>query len=141
VALLVLVDARPPSPGVPAEIAEEDLEGLLRAELAGAGAAALTAALPALRDRVRAHLRAFGDYRPRPLACPVALFLAADRPPGETAGPAALWRPLAPGGLAVETLPGNHFSLLQEPRVAILAESIRLRLEKLEGASNASESP
>src|SRR5439155_12857460 len=49
VALLVLVDARPPSPGVPAESTDEDLEGLLRAELAGAGAAALTAALPVLR--------------------------------------------------------------------------------------------
>jgi len=138
VALLVLIDSRPPSPGGEPDVA--DLEGLLRAELAGAGAAALEAELSSLLPRVRAYLRALCEYRPRPLACRVALFLAADRPRGETAGLAALWRALSPRGLEVETLPGNHFTLLREPAVAALARSIRSRLETLEGASNG-ESP
>jgi amino acid adenylation domain-containing protein len=151
VALLVLVDSRPPSPGF-AGFAEADLQvddaaldDLLRAELAGAGSAVVAAELPVLRARVRAHLQALRDYRPGPLAGPAALFLAAGRPAAENADTVAAWLSLAPGGLAVETLPGDHFSLLREPGVAALGERIRRRLATMEsfptGDPDGSESP
>jgi thioesterase domain-containing protein len=58
----------------------------------------------------------------------VALFLAQDRPGGETADAAALWRPLAGGGLEVDTVPGDHFSLLREPAVEALAAKLQEKL-------------
>ena len=95
VALLVLIDSRPPDPAA----------------------------------AIHARLEALGSYRPGPVNGPVALFLAGDRPRGEDADLAALWRPLTLGGLDVETLPGDHFSLLQEPAVAALAGKIQQKID------------
>ncbi len=124
VGLLTLLDSRPPDGSVP-EIDDASLDALLRAE---SGAAS-----PELRAVVRAHLAALRTYRPQPLTCPVLLFLAADRPDGETADRAALWSSLALGGLDVETLPGDHFSLLTAPSVDVLAAKLGARLSS-EGA-------
>jgi len=110
IALLVLIDSRPPDPA--AVIPD------LRDEVPD----------PDLRAAVRARLAALRSYRPGPLRGPVALFLAGDQPREEDVDLAALWRPLAPGGLAVETLPGDHFTLLQEPAVAALAERIQQKI-------------
>ncbi len=110
VALLALIDSRPPDPAAAiADLGDE---------------------IPDLA--LRARLEAARSYRPGPVAGPVALFLAGDRSRAENAEAAALWLPLAPGGLDVEILPGDHFSLLREPGVAALAESIRRRLETLD---------
>lgn len=95
VALLVLIDSRPPDPAA----------------------------------AIRARLEALRSYRPGPVNGPVALFLAGDRPGGEDADLASLWRPLTLGGLDVETLPGDHFSLLQEPAVAALAGKIQQKID------------
>jgi len=135
VGLLALLDSRPPDPGA----AVPDLGGALGGTVPNAD----------LRAAVHARLEALRSYRPGPLAGPVVLFLAGDHPREEAAGLAALWRPLAPGGLAVETLPGDHFSLLREPAVAVLADKIRRRWARLdlpedeltEGASYGGESP
>jgi amino acid adenylation domain-containing protein len=121
VALVALLDTRPPAPDAPfPEVDDTTLDELLRSESGETG--------PELRAVVRAHLDALRAYRPEPLACPVLLFLAADRPHGETIDRAALWLPLARGGLAVETLPGDHFSLLAPPAVDELAVKLRARL-------------
>ena len=115
VGLLVLLDSRPPDP----ESAPPSLDGaVLDADL---------------RATIEGHLQALHSYRPRPLACPVALFLAQDRPDGKTADTAALWRPLAGGGLSVETVPGDHFSLLREPAAETLAERLREALANVWG--------
>jgi thioesterase domain-containing protein len=119
---LVLVDSRPPGATSP-EPDDATLDAFLRAE-----ARADEADLPALRAVVRAHLRTLRGYRPEPVACPVTLFLAEDRPGGETADGAAPWRPLTPGGLEVETLPGDHFHLLTGPGVDLLAAKLRAKL-------------
>ena len=126
VGLLVLIDSRPPDPHDPAP---PDLdEGTLDALLTTAGPAEAVD-FPALRAAARTHLQALREYRPRPVASPVILFLAAERRGETAAGRAALWRPLAPGGLRVETLPGDHFHLLTGDAVEILAARLAASLE------------
>ena len=131
VELLVLVDSRPPGSGGLAAPEPDDatLDSFLRSE-----ARTEEADLPALRAVVRAHLRALRAYHPEPVACPVTLFLAEDRPEGETADVAALWHPLAPGGLEVEILPGDHFHLLAGPGVDLLPARLHTRLAATPGA-------
>src|SRR6185369_9125326 len=107
----------------PPEPDNATLDSFLRAE-----ARAEEADLPALRAVVRAHLRALRAYRPEPVACPVTLFLAEDRPAGETADSTALWQPLTPGGLEIEIMPGDHFLLLTVPGVDLLAARLHARL-------------
>jgi amino acid adenylation domain-containing protein len=132
VGLLVLIDSRPHDPHAPLspDLGDAAIDALLGADL-GAGARAQEESLPGLRAVVRAHLQALRGYRTQPVAAPVALFLAADRRDrGEAgaAGRAALWRPLAPGGLEVEILPGDHFHLLTGPAADLLAAKLRARL-------------
>jgi surfactin synthase thioesterase subunit len=128
VGLLALVDSRPSDPAEPLlEPGDSDLDAFLRAE-----SGAREGDLPALRSTVRSHLRALRDYRPLPLACPVALFLAGERPHGETADRAGVWRPLAQGPFEVETVPGDHFQLLTEPAVEILGAKLLARLGKID---------
>jgi thioesterase domain-containing protein len=131
VALVALIDSRPPEgsaqPAVPDGAA---LDALLRAEVVGA-AGLSPPELSAYHDTMRAHLDALRGYRLRPLACPVTLFVAAERPAGEREDRAALWRPFAAGGFQVEPVPGDHFSILREPAVVLLAERLRQRLAGL----------
>ncbi|MFL6199271.1 MAG: AMP-binding protein, partial [Thermoanaerobaculia bacterium] len=82
------------------------------------------ALLVLLDSRPHTRLEALRDHRPQPLDCPVALFQAE----GTTDDLAALWRPLALGGLEVDTVPGDHFGLLTAPAVDVLAVKL---LEKL----------
>jgi len=82
------------------------------------------ALLVLLDSRPHTRLEALRDHRPQPLDCPVVLFQAE----GTTDDLAALWRPLAQGGLKIETVPGDHFGLLTAPAVDVLAARL---LEKL----------
>ena len=114
VGLVVLLDSRPPELG--AEIPEPEIADVDSH----------------LRASVRAHLQSLRTYRQRPLACPVVLFLAGDRSPDEAADLAAVWQPLTLGGLEVETVPGDHHSLLREPGVGVLATKLWKKLAKAE---------
>nr|MDP9120375.1 thioesterase domain-containing protein [Acidobacteriota bacterium] len=128
VALLALIDSRPPDPAESLPVPDDaTLLPLLRAETGAA-----EAELPALLATVRSHLSALSEYRPSPLHCPVSLFLAERRPSGETADRAGLWRPLARGPFEVEPVPGGHFDLLEEPAVGILAAKLKRRLARIE---------
>ncbi|HEV8577638.1 MAG TPA: amino acid adenylation domain-containing protein [Thermoanaerobaculia bacterium] len=114
VGLVILLDSRPPGPDfAPPKLGDSDLD-------------------PHLRAVVDGHLQALRTYRPRPLACPVALFLAEQRPRDEAVDLAALWRPFARGKLDVETVPADHFHLLAAPAVEVLAAKLRQRLEQTE---------
>jgi aspartate racemase len=59
---------------------------------------------------------------------PVTLFRAID----EIAfyEPDLGWGEMTPGGLEIYDIPGNNVSLLQEPRVQVLAEKLKARIDK-----------
>ncbi|MFC7475489.1 AMP-binding protein [Dankookia sp. GCM10030260] len=72
-----------------------------------------------------AHLRAQDRYRPRRRPMPIAVFRAAVQPVRGLAGDRALgWGTVAASGAMVDVVPGNHVSMIEEPRVAKLAAAL-----------------
>jgi thioesterase domain-containing protein len=105
----------------------ERLDLLLR-EATGAGA--LPAGLGSgqvrrLVEVFQANLEAAAAYAPGPAggSPPRAILYQTAERPEQAAG----WRELLGGGLDVEALAGDHYSLLREPTVAHLAERLRAR--------------
>lgn len=102
------------------------LEAELRAD--GILPAELTAAQVDRRLQVfKANVRAAEDCRPRSFPGWVDLFLASASPQVQER-----WRPLAAGGLNVEVVPGDHYSILSPPNVSILGARLSDRLERAE---------
>ncbi|RKH74771.1 non-ribosomal peptide synthase/polyketide synthase [Corallococcus aberystwythensis] len=71
-----------------------------------------------------------------PYTGPAELFQAAVHAGDPSRAAEGGWSTWTPGGLTVSQVPGDHFSLLQEPHVATLAERITLRLRALDGSGN-----
>jgi thioesterase domain-containing protein len=67
---------------------------------------------------IRANLRALARYVPGPYDGPVTLFPAAASLPGVAAQ--ARWQELA-AGLEVHDVPGDHYTMLEQPHVPVLA--------------------
>ncbi|HVT15608.1 MAG TPA: amino acid adenylation domain-containing protein [Thermoanaerobaculia bacterium] len=146
VALVALLDTTLPSPrtlrtlrtlqtlrgpaGEPSRRDDVSLSALLRAE--PGGAALDQRQLDRLLAVVEAHLHAFAAYRPRPLACPVALLGAEERPPAAGAGArgVAAWRRLARGPFHYRRIPGDHYAMLREPRVSHVATELEALLAR-----------
>ncbi len=120
----------------PVPVTREELDGLagpadrldfLLARAIEAGILPPDADLPRLRRIVelyQANQRAARAYLPLPTRCPIHLLAAA-------AGPLPsrldLWKPVAEGGLEVQILPGDHYTLLRPPAVdGLAAELARL---------------
>ncbi len=86
-----------------------------------------------LFELFRTPRRALGRYRPSPYPGRLTLLLA-DRPvaggrlDGRRPHPAAAWTRLARGGAELESLPGDHYSILRAPAVAALAAALARRL-------------
>jgi thioesterase domain-containing protein/acyl carrier protein len=86
----------------------------------------------------RRNLRAARAYRPRPYGGPLALVRSEATVSAGSAGAGsegpdqteAGWAALAGGGLTVEVLPGNHYSLLRPPHATALGHWLRRRLLK-----------
>ncbi|MCB1057882.1 MAG: hypothetical protein KDD11_20465, partial [Acidobacteria bacterium] len=125
----------------------EALEGLGREELLDHLVSRLRRSSPAyasldrassksLFEVCKANLEALAAYQPEPWGGPAALFLAAERAAAGGAGEVvAYWRRLLAPGTAIERLPGDHRSVLEEPLVRQLAASMRQRLlEVTDGA-------
>ena len=76
-----------------------------------------------------AHLSAHTRYLPRTYPGGLVLF----RPPlparHRDSDPALGWRSVAVGGVDIEEIPGGHVPILSEPRVQILAQRLRLRIQ------------
>jgi len=73
----------------------------------------------------RAQLVAAGRYCPQAYAGPAVLFQAGSR----RGFSKRQWRLLCPA-LQVEVVPGDHYSMLQQPQVAVLAERLDVYLRK-----------
>jgi amino acid adenylation domain-containing protein len=162
VALLALIDSRPPASG---EL--EDLDAAALAAYVGSDLAALLGrelplspaeirlhpgvdplrhVLDRARDQgllpeeigrerierlarvYRANLRAARQYRPRPFPGSATVFHAS---PAGDLSPAQCdaWREILAGGCESLALTGDHYSILQEPQVGVLAHHLRERLE------------
>jgi amino acid adenylation domain-containing protein len=128
VALLALLDTSLPQGAM-------DFTGLDAAALAALLRAEPGSSTPDPRqlDRllavVHGHLRAFAAYHAAPLACPVALFRARERPAGFGAGlgtgtAVAAWRRLARGPFHLRVTSGDHYGMLREPEVGRLAAAL-----------------
>jgi amino acid adenylation domain-containing protein len=132
-----------PEPSLAQMVAEAQAAGLLPCELGIAEAARLFALF-------RASRQALDRYRPAPYPGRVTLLLARGRPRpaiaaiaangataatgangangGAASDPAAAWGALARGGVEIETLPGDHYSIVRAPAVEALAAALRRRL-------------
>ncbi|OJH34303.1 non-ribosomal peptide synthetase [Cystobacter ferrugineus] len=64
-------------------------------------------------------------YIPRGVAAPVALFRASEEEGSEHEASALGWGPHATGGIQRHVIPGNHFTLLTQPNVRLLAQVLR----------------
>jgi len=127
VPLVALIDPaapvnRPPREGA---AAERELHRLFAHEM---GAGLPSAPLPEDEHERRfqafgRRLRALQAHTPLGYGGPVALFTAAGRRGGAVA--TAAWLALAGGAVAVEKVPGDHYSLLRPPHVATLAARLR----------------
>jgi thioesterase domain-containing protein len=64
-------------------------------------------------------MQAMQQYAPRPYSGPITLFKASEQLSDvrQDLG----WGDLAAGGLVVRTAPGNHYSMLREPHIQVLA--------------------
>jgi thioesterase domain-containing protein len=127
-------------------LAPEELRDLTPAERFGHIAAEMSrlgiageeidgALLARYLEACEARIEAGTSYRPEPCSSPVLLLLAGQRP---VARPEESWRQLAPGGLHVREVSGNHGTMFQEPHVRELAERL---LEHLDSAPIAGSLP
>ena len=67
--------------------------------------------------------KAFRAYRPKPYLGSVLFFQASSRPP-TFCNPVPLWNDATGGRLTVVTVPGDHFTVIREPGVQVLAERL-----------------
>ncbi|MFD9459682.1 type I polyketide synthase [Streptomyces sp. NPDC060027] len=132
--LLVCLDGFvPDTGGLPVGFAPEFLRAGLRAQAEAAlGVGPLARRLrrdAALRRRFAARQAGLLRYRPSPLPCPAVLFKASGEPaaPGGPDGTDRLRARLTGlygGGLRVEPVPGDHWSMLASPHARPLASRI-----------------
>ena len=77
------------------------------------------------RQQLEMNLRAFFDYVPGPYPGRVTLLQARTQPLFASHSRDQGWGKWAEGGVEVRTIPGNHESILREPYVRHLAESLQ----------------
>ena len=70
---------------------------------------------------------AFNNYRPQPYPGRAILFRAIDESHFSTL---ENWNELLVEGLDIYDIPGNHLTILQEPNVSLLAEKMRLHIDR-----------
>ncbi|MFF4658206.1 beta-ketoacyl synthase N-terminal-like domain-containing protein [Streptomyces sp. NPDC001381] len=128
--LLVCLDGFvPDTAGLPVGLAPEFLRAGLRHQaeaLLGVGPLARRLRTdPALRRRFAARQAGLLRYRPRPLPCRAVLFKAAEGlAPGGADRLRARLDGLYGGGLRVEPVPGDHWSMLTAPHAGPLAHGL-----------------
>ncbi|TAG73445.1 MAG: amino acid adenylation domain-containing protein [Oscillatoriales cyanobacterium] len=70
---------------------------------------------------------AFNSYKPQPYPGRAVLFRAKDESHFSTL---ENWKDLAVGGLDIYDIPGDHLSILQEPNVPVLAEKMKVHIDR-----------
>jgi len=76
----------------------------------------------------KGNFRAVNNYRPKPYAGPVGLFTCQEpvsKASQKQSAQTAFWRALAGKALTVKELPGNHFTVLRNPSVVVIANRLK----------------
>jgi len=76
----------------------------------------------------RSNNEAVLAYQPRACSAPLVLFRAAETMDDELTGTTYGWSQLAKGSLEIEVVKGDHFTMLNEPHVSLLAQKLRVHL-------------
>ncbi|MGN6280974.1 thioesterase domain-containing protein, partial [Frateuria sp.] len=84
---------------------------------------------------LEANLRAYASHTPKPYVGEVALLAASDNARPVTA---CDWEHAVHGRVIVEEVPGDHFGMLAQPHVAVLAEALRKHLDRPAGQGDRS---
>jgi thioesterase domain-containing protein len=131
VGLLALIDTHP---GTVLEI-ELDDEALLRqfksdmnAMNGSEGAGLESDHLNRLFQVFRGNAHATVHYEPQPYEGRITYFRASDRLSEYPIDPIDEWRNLAGDGVEVHVAPGNHYTMLKEPAVLVLADWLKVCL-------------
>jgi amino acid adenylation domain-containing protein len=85
--------------------------------------------LQRLAQVFQANMQAFQHYQPAPVDVRIDLIQAKDSIDPARTSHLDEWRRLALGGVAVRTVMGDHYTLLQKPHVGAVAEWLRDRLD------------
>jgi thioesterase domain-containing protein len=75
------------------------------------------------------NIEAMRRYLATPLGCPIVLLRASEELSLAPRDPDLGWGELTRSGVEVLTVPGNHFTMLREPHVQIVAERLRRCLD------------
>ncbi|MDA2920481.1 hypothetical protein MYX76_13480 [Desulfobacterota bacterium AH_259_B03_O07] len=73
---------------------------------------------------LQANIRAILSYVPRTFPGKINLITASEQVQLNPQDPTMGWDKLASEGVELSVIPGNHFTLLKEPRVKLLAEQL-----------------
>ncbi len=85
---------------------------------------------PAYRKILEDNLQLYRDYVPGPYAGRITLFRALTRPLLHTFERDLNWGELVAGGVEICDVPGNHFTLVNEPGMRIIGERLAMALGK-----------
>ncbi|MEV0368830.1 amino acid adenylation domain-containing protein [Streptomyces sp. NPDC050636] len=107
-------------------------------DIAPESTAALRTAIaedPLIRGVVMQTNLALASYYPKPCAADIIYFLAAER--DEVLDPRAgeWWANYCEGEMEMHTVPGNHFSVMEEPQIAQIAELLISHWNRTEGVN------
>jgi thioesterase domain-containing protein len=80
------------------------------------------------------NVRAVQGYKPGAFPIKVTLFRAREETGGGVADPTLGWATLATGGVDAHTVPGSHYTMVQEPNIRTLAESLKACINGAEGS-------
>jgi thioesterase domain-containing protein len=82
----------------------------------------------------RTTREAMDRYVPRPHPGRIVAYFAAEGADQEGVGSAAGWENVAEGGVEVERIAGDHYSILRPPMVAEVAARLAAKIQALGGS-------
>jgi amino acid adenylation domain-containing protein len=129
VGLLAMIDTHTPAVvGLEVEANDEALLSQFQSDMAAMHGGERTDLesdqLDYLFQIFRANVHATLSYELQPYPGRITFFRASDRLNEVPVDPLDDWRSLAGDGVEVHVVPGNHYTMLKEPAVSILAEKI-----------------
>ena len=82
-----------------------------------------------LLEVFRSNLQALYRYRPQPYSGQVVLFSATEQASKSTSDSSNGWGQLVGENIDIYKIPGDHYSIIQEPNVEILATGLKSYLK------------